>query len=309
MFKIQNIWKLIFISLIVLLTYIPIFFAVVFSFSSPSQRGFLSFTSFNYTSDGSVYTGAYAELFSDSVLNAIANSTIIAFLTVIIIIPLSLLIVFGLWRQRQKAHRVVVEGLANIALVNPDIITALGLGILMTSFFGAFSLTDEGLIRAVISHVVVILPFVILMLFPRSEKFNPSLFKASQDLGYGKIRTWFNTYLKYMALPIFLATVVTVVLSFDDFILARITSNVETLGVQLYGGTFRPWALALGTFLLAATLIGNIVYILLKIKKNIAIKKEVQDNEKRASRISKITVKQLTNLVRKNKKEVNNVES
>ncbi|TDO19447.1 spermidine/putrescine transport system permease protein [Mycoplasma testudineum] len=302
MFNLKSFAKMSFISIIVLLTYIPIIFMVIFSFNKPSDKGELSFITWNGTTNG-----AYVELFSHNVVNAIANSTLIAFFTVLIVVPLATLIVYGLWRQKQKAHRVVVEGLANVALINPDIITALGLGVVFTSLFGAFSENDEGLFRAVISHVVVILPFVTLLLFPRSEKFNSSQFKASQDLGYGKIRTWFKTYLRYMLMPLIFATIVTVVLSFDDFILTRIVSNVDTVGVQLYSANFRPWALALGSLLFIVTIFGNLVYIAFKWRQNknmIAAKNSLLSINRKFLNERKISVK---NFFKRNQKEIQNV--
>ncbi|AAT27536.1 ABC transporter permease [[Mycoplasma] mobile] len=252
--------KISFVSIVILLMYIPLFFLLIFSFNATSRRGVISFDIWNGLS-----FQAYVDLFSQDVLLAFANSAIIAFFTIIITTILSLLTVFGLWKQKNKAIKLYTDGTNNIPIINADIITAIGIAILLTSMFGTLVANDEGIFRAIISHVVMTFPYSILIMYPRSEKFNETLFKASYDLGYGKIRTWFKTYFRYMLLPIIFSIIITTVFSFDDFILARISSNVQTVGVQLFAGQFQPWALALGSLLLIAVIIGNIIYVLFKI--------------------------------------------
>lgn len=263
MSKFKKFSKISFISIIILIIYIPLFFLLIFSFNKTTDKGTVVFDVWNGFS-----TEAYQQLFSQDVLLSFANSTIIAILTTLITTTLSLLTVFALWKQKNKITKTFLSTTNNIPVINPDVITAIGVGIILTIFFGTLLGTQEGLWRAVASHVVLTLPYSILVMYPRSEKFNATLFKASYDLGYGKIKTWFKTYFVYMLISMFFSGIITIVFSFDDFILARITSNVSTVGVQLFAGDIKPWALAIGSILLISVLIGNISYILYITKKN-----------------------------------------
>ena len=74
---------------------------------------------------------------------------------------------------------------------------------------------------------------------------------------------------------IIFSIVVTFVFSFDDFIITTITANADTVGTTLYQGQFRSWALALGSFLLVAMIISNIIVYFKIAKKRNIIKKGV----------------------------------
>ncbi|WGI36996.1 ABC transporter permease [Mesomycoplasma lagogenitalium] len=254
-FKKNEIIRKSYIWIILIIFYIPIFFGLVYSFNKPSDKDLISTTWNTFSWKG------YEDLKTQGKLLALANSFIIAISTSIIVIIISLITVFALWKQKNKSVKSYVNSTSNIPLINPDIITAISLAILLTTLFGVLRATDEGMIRAIVSHVTMTLPYGIMLMFPRSEKFSKNLFEASQDLGYGKIKTWFKIYLTYMIPAIVFVFVIVTFLSFDDFIITRITSNTSTIGVELYQGTFKTWALALGAIMLVVTIVGNIAYI------------------------------------------------
>ncbi|MGL4343312.1 MAG: ABC transporter permease [Metamycoplasmataceae bacterium] len=258
--KISEFFKKGYILIILLLFYLPLFFMFIFSFNASSSKGYINFSSWNGFS-----WDAYRDLFSSEIMFSFMNSTILAIVVSFIVIILSLLTVFSIWKQKNKTIKVVKNISSNISMVLPDII----IGISLVSFFGlAFgSLTsnEEGFWNAVISHVVMILPYGVLIMYPKSEKFKKTMFEASYDLGYPVIKTWFKTYFVYMLSSINFTLIISIILSFDDFIITRIVSNMETVGTELYQGNFKSWALALGSIFIVIIFIGNIVYF---IKKN-----------------------------------------
>ncbi|BAW18015.1 spermidine/putrescine ABC transporter permease PotC [Mycoplasmopsis bovigenitalium] len=249
-----------YIYLILALTYIPLFFAAVFSFSKPSKKGYLS------TSWNGFTTEAWSEFFTEGRDIALINSIIIAFFTSILVVFISLITVFALWRQKNKKYELVTKAVNNIPIINPDNITAIGLVLVFTLFFGVLSVVNEGIIRGIVAHTVMALPYGISLMYPRSEKFERSLYEASQDLGYSKVQSWFKTYFVYMIPTIVFAGLVATFLSFDDFIILKTTTNTSTLGTKLYEGNIKPWGLVVGTAILFATFIGNAIYIGYKAK-------------------------------------------
>ncbi|MGZ9453450.1 ABC transporter permease [Mycoplasma sp. AC157] len=259
-FKKYEILRKSYIWIILILFYTPIFFGLIFSFNKPSDKELISTTWNTFSWKG------YEDLASQEKLLALANSFIIAIATAIIVIFISLITVFALWKQKNKSVKTYINTSSNIPLINPDIITAISLAILLSLVLGVLKATEEGMIRAIVSHVTMTLPYGIMLLYPRSEKFSKNLFEASLDLGYGRIKTWFKIYLTYMLPAISFVFIIVAFLSFDDFIITRITSNVSTIGVELYQGTFKTWALALGAIMLLFTVVGNVVYIVYKTK-------------------------------------------
>lgn len=275
MHKFKEILKGSYIYFILTLTYIPLVFAGIFSFNKPTEKGYLN-TVWNKFS-----TTAWKGFFNDGRGIALINSIIIAFFVSIIVISISLITVYGMWKQKNKVYGKIIKGVNNIPLINPDNITAIGLFLVFGLFFGTLSFSKEGIVRAIVGHSVMVLPYGITLMYPRSSKFNISLLEASQDLGYSKFRSWFKTYFVYMIPSIIFVALVSIFFSFDDFIIMRTVSNASTLGTKLYEGTFKPWGLVVGASLLMITLAGNFTYVLIKvfrIKKGEKNEKKQQQN-------------------------------
>ncbi|QBF34441.1 ABC transporter permease subunit [Mycoplasmopsis phocirhinis] len=276
MSKITEFFKKTYIYFILALTYIPLVFATIFSFNKPSDKEFLTTTWNAFT------LNSWKTFFDDGRDIALINSIIIALFTAILVVTISLVTVFALWRQKNKKYESVIKSVNNIPLINPDNITAIGLVLVFSFFFGTLAVTREGLLRGIVGHTVMALPYGISLMYPRSEKFERSLFEASQDLGYSKFKTWFKTYFIYMIPSIIFAALVAIFLSFDDFIILKTTTNTSTLGTKLYEGDFRGWGLVVGAAILLMTLVGNAIYITYKVKK-VRVKKlkvkEQNENE------------------------------
>ncbi|MXR05739.1 ABC transporter permease [Mycoplasma flocculare] len=260
-FQKHEILKKSYVWFLIIIFYIPIIVGAIFAFNAPSKKGFVSTTINKFS------LHAFEKFADENFVSAFINSVIIAFFTAIIVVFLSLLTVFALWRQKNKTAKTYVILTSNIPLINPDVITAVALATILAILFGSLSAAHEGLYRAIISHIVMTLPYGILLLFPKSEKFSLNLYEAAQDLGYSKIKAWFLIYLKHMLPAIISTFVVVVFLSFDDFIITKITSNAQTVGTLLYQGTFKTWALMLGTIMLFFAIISNFVWIYYKNKK------------------------------------------
>ncbi|MBU4690578.1 ABC transporter permease subunit [Mycoplasma sp. ES3157-GEN-MYC] len=262
MSKFTEFLKKSYIYIILALTYIPLCFAAIFSFNKPSDKGYLSSKWNTFSAE------AWTTFFDGGRDVALINSVIIAIFTAVLVISISLVTVFALWRQKNKNYERVIKSVNNIPLINPDNITAIGLVLVFSFFFGTLSVAKEGLLRGIVGHTVMALPYGISLMYPRSEKFERSLFEASQDLGYSKFKTWFKTYFIYMIPSIIFVGLVAAFLSFDDFIILKTTTNTSTLGTKLYEGNFRGWGLVVGAAVLTLTLIGNAIYIAYKVRKN-----------------------------------------
>ena len=253
MTKFKEFSKYFYVLIILIIFYIPLFFTAIFSFNQTSDKGFITFTHWN----GFTWE-AYQNLFSNKIIAAFMSSLLLGTLSSFIVIVFSLLTVFSIWKQKSKTIKIVRNVSTNISIINPDVIIGISLALFFSMAFGVLSSESEGFFRAVMGHVVMILPYGILIMYPKSEKFNKSIFEASYDLGYPKVRTWFKTYFIHMLPSISFTLIVSMVLSFDDFIITSIASNSETIGTELYQGRFQSWALAIGSILLIAVISVNI---------------------------------------------------
>ncbi|WP_406613602.1 ABC transporter permease [Mycoplasma corogypsi] len=266
MSNLGNFLKRSYIYLILLLVYVPLAFGFVLSFNPASPKGEVE----TRLQPGSFTFEHFANLFDAGRDLTFANTVLLAAIVSFFVIVLSLLTSYTLYRQRNKSIKRFVQSSSGIPLINPDNITAIGLVLVFSAFFGILATDSEGFIRLIVAHTVMALPFGISLMLPRSEKFNNNLYEAAQDLGYSSLRAWFKTYFVYMIPSIVMVAVVTSVLSFDDFIITKTVSNTSTLGSKLYEGSFEPWALVLGSIVLVFTIIGNIVYTMVKAKRKVA---------------------------------------
>lgn len=260
-----------YVYVILMLFYVPLFFAAIFSLSKGSRRSDMPFD-FAFTGEGWKYLIADKEIFS-----ALLVTFNIAWLVILLVVSISLLTVYALWRQKSKFVKGYTSATYNVPLINPDIITGISIAIMYITLFGLQSMTKFGYIRVVLAQTTMILPFGITIMHPKSEKFNISLMEASKDLGFGPISTWFRTYFRHM-LPVVIATaVVAFVLSSDDFIITRLLydSTKQSIGSLMYSGKLEPWVLAIGTFMLIISLTGTTIYTFRIYKKERKFKNKI----------------------------------
>ena len=260
--KISNIFKKSYIWIILSIFYIPIIFMTIFSFNKPTNKGVAVLTNWN----GFSWKG-YIDLGNTDVLYALLNTFIIGFCVALIVVFVSLITVYALYKQKRRIYYKFVNQTSNIPLINPDIISAISLSIVFGALFGTLSISNEGMIRVIISHSIVIIPYGILLMYPKSEKFNISLSEVSKDLGYGNIKTFFNTYFNYMISVIIVVFLIAFTLSFDDFILTKTVSNTSTISLKMYEGKFHGWAMALGSIFLLITLLATTIYTIFNKRK------------------------------------------
>lgn len=255
MVKILKFFSKIHVVLILAFFYIPLFVAAIYSFSAGAKRNNMSST-FHFSGEG------WKNLITNAdIAKSFIASLLIALIVSIIVVILSLLTVFALWKTRNKAAKGFVTTSSSIPLINPDIITGVMLSLTFTFLFGRLHFTDEGVERAIIGHIVMIIPYGIAIMYPKSETFLASIFEASKDLGYGPIRTWFKTYFRHMWGVMIAVFVVSMAFSFDDFIITKTTSRVMTIGTKLYATTkLKPWILAMGTIVMFFTLASSITF-------------------------------------------------
>ncbi|QZE12443.1 ABC transporter permease [Mycoplasma sp. Ms02] len=254
------VFKNIYVQFVLLIVYIPLVVGAIWSFNdNPDKGGFLTTT---WTETTTKHWKSVLEAGRDI---ALVNTIIIAVTVSVIVIFLSLITSYAMYRQKNKMVKRALNATMNIPIINPDNITAIGLVLIFGLLFGIISSDSEGMPRLIAAHTVMALPYGISLMYPRSEKFNNNLFEASQDLGHSKLSSWFKTYFVYMMPSIVMTFVVSTVLSMDDFIITRTVSNTSTLGLKLYEGSFEPWSLVFGAILLMTILVVNVIYVSVKV--------------------------------------------
>ena len=195
-----------FFVLVVVFLYAPILILLVFSFNNSDIPAFpLSGFTFHW----------YREFAGNSELRgALETSAIIAAFSSVCAVVLGVLASIALTRGR-FGGRAAVSAL----LLSPLVIPYVVFGISLLLLFHQLGIA-RSLLTVVIGHVVITLPYTILVLVPRLDQIDAALEEAAFDLGASRLRTF-----RSITLPLILPAVVSAFLiafttSFDEYAVA-----------------------------------------------------------------------------------------
>ena len=146
--KVKNIY----LGVIVAFLYAPIFVLIAQSFNASRYRG--QWTGFTWD--------WYAKLIeSEDILNAFTNTLSIGVTSALLATLLALITALGM-RRMGRQSRMFMRGLANIPLLNADIVTGISL---MLLFLGLG--LRLGYDTILLAHIVINLPYAMLCILPQ----------------------------------------------------------------------------------------------------------------------------------------------
>jgi spermidine/putrescine transport system permease protein len=208
----------VFLGLIYLFLYAPIFIMIVFSFNSSKSRSVWSGFTFEW----------YAELFQDSTIMSSVSTTIAVSGTFAAI---------GFYNMRRRTSSPFLA-INNIPVMNADIVTGVSLCLLFVSL-GSILKYQLGFGTLLIAHITFNIPYVILSVLPKLRQMDKNLVDAAMDLGC----TWFQAFYKVIIPEIMPGIIngmmIAFTMSIDDFVISYFTagSKVQTLSMTIYAMT------------------------------------------------------------------------
>ena len=213
--------------LVVLFLYLPIAILLIFSFNDSALPSFpLSGFTLHW----------YHDFLTNSELKgALETSAIVAALSSVGAVVLGILSAIALTRRRFRGKAAV-----SALLLSPLVIPYLVFGISLLLLFHQLGV-PRSLLTVVIGHIVISLPYTILVLVPRLDQIDVSLEEAAFDLGASRLRTF-----RSITLPLILPAVVSALLiafttSFDEYAVASfVVGNRLTFPIYLYSALRFP---------------------------------------------------------------------
>ena len=235
----------------VLFLYVPVLLIPLFSFNDSTVATF--------PMKGLSLRGYQAMAADASLINALKNSVIVGTGVSVASTVLGLLAAMGATRYALPG-KAPVMGTIMLPLVVPSLILAIALLVILRQVFD-IPLT---LWTVAAGHILVCVPFAMLVLISRLEGFDKGLEEASNDLGENAWMTFWRVTFP-IALPGIVASLLMCfTISFDEFVMAFFLSGTnQTLPVFLYSQLRFPQrlppTLALGSSILAASIVIVIV--------------------------------------------------
>ena len=236
----------IYMALVLLFLYVPIFVLIVFSFNETKSRSVFS----GFTLDW------YARLFHNRIIiSSLVNTIIIAVAASIVSTVLGTFAAIGINGMR-KVPKAVVMNVTNMPIINPEIVTGVSLMLLFV-FFAARMNLEFGFVTLVIAHITFDVPYVILNVMPQFNQMDPHLYEAAQDLGCSPLRAFRKVVLPEIMPGVVSGFLMSFTYSLDDFVVSYFTSGStsQTLPITIYSMTRRkvsPEINALSTLIFVA---------------------------------------------------------
>lgn len=217
----KRIFSTIGMMFLVLFLYAPIIYTVIFSFND--SKSLTKFAGFS--------TRWYTKMLNDRTMtNAIFYTVVIAVIATAVSTIVGTLTAIGLSKSN-RILRAVVEQTNELPMMNPDIVT--GIGLLM--FFSALHL-NKGFVTLLLAHIMFCIPYVILSVMPKLRSLDPNLAEAAMDLGATPMQALVKVIVPQVLPGIVSGALIAFTMSFDDFVISYFSTGngVNNISIAVY---------------------------------------------------------------------------
>ena len=236
---------IIYVAVLTVLTYVPIFLTVVYSFNESKLTTVWEGFSLKW----------YAELFRDrEIKEALINSLILAGLSCFCAAVIGTTGALGMHRRKSRLN----DAIASVSMI-PIMIPEIILGMVFLSVFSFMGL-PFGMLTLVIAHTTFCVPYIYSMVKSRLVGMDKSLEEAALDMGASPIRVFFDITLPLIMPAVLSGGMLAFAMSFDDVVISIFVTGptVNTLPIKIYtkmktGVT--PEINALATMMLLVTMV------------------------------------------------------
>jgi spermidine/putrescine transport system permease protein len=235
-----------FFGLVVVFLYAPIVILLVFSFNRSAIPAFpLSGFTLRWYRDF-IHNG--------SMHGALETSVLVAAMSSVGAVALGILASVALARRDFRG-----KGAVTALLLSPLVIPFVVLGIALLLLFHVLGV-QPSLLTVATGHIVIVLPYTILVLLPRLEQIDRSLAEAAYDLGAGPLRTFRSITLPLILPAIVSAYLIAFTTSFDEYALTSFLIGTRlTFPIFLYSAlrfpSQLPQVIAVAVIVLVSTLV------------------------------------------------------
>jgi putrescine transport system permease protein len=259
------------LALVYLFLYVPLFFLIIFSFNSTRQD--------------SVFTGFslrwYEALLSDSrLVDGFFLSLRVALTTATLSVALGSFAAFVLVRYLRFSGRTLFYGLVNAPLVMPEVIIGLSLLLLMVAVQRSVGWPERGFITIVTGHTLLGMAYATVVIQSRLSEMNRSIEEAAMDLGCRPMQVFFLVTLPNIAPALVSAWLLAFSLSLDDVVISEFLSGpgVTTLPQVIFSYARRgvnPSIYAAATILIVVVSLGIMAYSLFMVRRQRRLDREI----------------------------------
>ncbi len=207
--------------LAVLFFYLPIIFMVIFSFNE--SKSLTNFTGFSMQ--------WYESLFNNrEMMESLSTTVSIVLIATVVSTVVGTISAIGLSKSGKIMKSVVMQ-LNDFPIMNPEIVTAIGLMLLFITFG-----VKRGYMTMLLAHICFCTPYVILSVMPKIRSLDPNLSDAAMDLGATPWQALTKVLVPQIMPGIVSGALIAFTMSFDDFIISYFVTGggVKNLSIMVY---------------------------------------------------------------------------
>jgi spermidine/putrescine transport system permease protein len=236
--KKHNLTKFLIVAGVLSFFYLPILSLMVFSFND--SRSLTSWSGFSLQ--------WYKALFENrEMMTAITTTITIALISTFVATVMGTLAAIGISKSRRIIKELVLS-VNSFPILNPEIVTAIGLMLLYSSLN-----IEKGFLTMLLAHIIFSTPYVILSVLPRLRRLDPDIAEAALDLGATPLQALWKVIVPMITPGIVSGALIAFTMSFDDFVISYFVSGngVKNISILVYTMSKRinPTINALSTIL------------------------------------------------------------
>lgn len=249
--KLSKIFTSGYLILILLFIYLPIGYLILFSFNA--GKSMTSFTGFSLR--------WYENLFvkEHSMLESIWTTLLVAGAATVVSTVVGTITAIGLSKAKRLVRSAVLE-INNLPVMNPDIVTAIGLMLLFISVK-----IQPSLMTLILSHISFCIPYVILTIMPKLRQLDDNVAEAALDLGATPMQALTKVIIPQIYPAILSGALIAFSMSLDDFVVSYFNAGVGINTISMFVYSMKRYNLSVNAMSTLIVLVVTLVLILMNL--------------------------------------------
>jgi spermidine/putrescine transport system permease protein len=234
-----------YLIIVLLFIYLPIGYLVLFSFNE--GKSMTNFSGFSLK--------WYESMFSNRMMiESIRTTLIVAVVATAVSTVVGTVAAIGLSKAKRIVRSIILE-VNNLPVMNPDIVTAIGLMLLFISV--KFQL---GMLSLILSHISFCTPYVILSVMPKLRQLDDNVAEAALDLGATPFKALTKVIIPQIYPAILSGALIAFSMSLDDFVVSYFNTGAGINTISMYVYSMKRYNLSVNAM---STLIVVVVTLIL----------------------------------------------
>ncbi|MBQ1505540.1 MAG: extracellular solute-binding protein [Erysipelotrichales bacterium] len=217
--KKKNWGDILYLFVIIAFFYLPILYVVLFSFNSTKSLTVFSGFSMRW----------YESMFKNrTMMESIYYTVLVAVIATAVSTVVGTITAIGLSKNRKIVRELALQ-VNNLPMLNPDIVTAIGLMLFFVSIK-----VQTGLVTMILAHITFCIPYVIITIMPKLRSLDDNVAEAALDLGATPWQALTKVILPQIKDAILAGALIAFTMSFDDFVISFFTTGPGINNISIY---------------------------------------------------------------------------